>query len=592
MPSRSFLRRPAVLLVLSLCAVAAVVSILGRLAGGPDSVKKAVTLVSPGGAEAYPSFSPDGKRLVYSVRLAKDQGFHLFVRNLPYGGRWQLTGAAGSDIAPVWSPDGASVAFLRMENGRAACMVVPAAGGAERKVADCAVAAEMEQPPPAVAWTPDSQSLVVAVAGENQLPAIALVPAAGGAPRILTNPAQGTQGDSTPTVSPDGKTVAFVRTSSAEDADIFACDLSGGNLQRLTFDGRPVRGIAWTPDGSHLVYAGYRMGSWRLWRLPATGGSPRDLGFARNGAQYPAVARAGGHLAYTDSPTVSAIWRAPLGAAADAGAQSLIRSTGRETAPAWSRDGKKIADISDQSGEDEIWVSDAEGGHRTQLSHFNGRTDPGNPRWSPDGRSVLFDMRGSDVAEIDTVPAAGGAPKRVLMNASSASWSNDGKTIYYQSRGQICKASAAGADPQTLTSQGSAGQPAESADGKFVYFAKWRSIWRVPTDGGTEEEAIQSDRGVIMGGAKITAKGAYYVEWNRDMRMRGPGGGRGGMMRAFNSAAPTVCFYDFATRKSSTVFEMQGMDFSGFSVSPDGKYILYPRVDQSETNLMLVEGFK
>src|ERR1039457_7061102 len=129
MPSRSFLPRPAVLLVLSLCAVAAVVSILGRLAGGPDSVKKAVTLVSPGGAEAYPSFSPDGKRLVYGVRLAKDQRFHLFVRNLPDGGRWKLTGAAGSDIAPAWSPDGASVAFLRMENGRAAGLVVAAAGG-------------------------------------------------------------------------------------------------------------------------------------------------------------------------------------------------------------------------------------------------------------------------------------------------------------------------------------------------------------------------------------------------------------------------------------------------------------------------------
>jgi Tol biopolymer transport system component len=587
MPSRPFLRRPAVLLVLSLCAVAAVVSILGKLTGGADSVKKAVTLASPGGAEAYPSFSPDGKHLVYSVRLTRDQGFHLFVRDLPNGARRQLSSSAGSDVAPAWSPDGASVAFLRVEEGSAACMVIPAAGGGERKVADCAATTEEEQRLPAVAWTPDGQSLVMASPGQNQLPAITLVPAAGGAPKPLTNPPQGALGDSTPAVSPDGKTVAFVRNSSDEDADIFTCNLSGGNLQRLTFDGRAVRGIAWTPDGAHLVYAGHRMGTWRLWRLPATGGSARVLGFARNGAEYPAVARADDRLAYADSPSLSAIWRAPLGAASDADAQSFIRSTGRETAPAYSRDGAKIADISDQTGNDEIWLSDSEGGHRTQLTHFNGRADPGNPHWSPDGKSILFDLRGSDVAEIDIVPAAGGTPKRVLVNGGGGAWSNDGKTIYYQSRGQIWKASADGSDPRVLTTQGG-GQPAESLDGKFLYYGNRREIWRVPTDGGTEEEFIQPDRGFIMGGPKLTAKGAYYVEWTGgDRRGRGRG-----MMPSFKSTGITVCFYDFATRKSSSVFETEVMDFSGVALSPDGKYVIYPRVDQSETNLMLVEGFK
>jgi Tol biopolymer transport system component len=579
MASGKFFRRPAVLLALALCSVGGLVTLMGRLATGPQVAQKRVQLSAGEESEAYPAISPDGKRIAYSTRdSAQVSAFHVFVRELPAGKPRQLTKGDGSDVAPVWSPDGGTLAFLRVEDGNTQCIVMPTDGGAERKLAELGPAANSAQPLPAVSWNADGKSLVVVQSGEKQLPGLAVVALDSGLDsgklQRITNPPEGSEGDSTPAVSPRGSSIAFVRHTQNEGADIYLCDATGGGVRRLTFDDRGIRGIAWTRDGQDLLYSGHRVGGWRLWRVPAYGGSPRDLVISGQQAYYPAIGR--NRLAYTDSPTVSAIWRATLAAADAVDERPLIRSTGREVNPLWSPDGTKIANVSDRSGSDEIFVSDADGRNRVQITQLKGPR-AGRLRWSPDAKTLIFDASSDHGQEVFTVPAApGNKPARVLLNASNASYSHDGKWIYFQSRGQIWKATVTGGNPQAIARQNGAGQPIESADGKYVYFRSRRGIWRVPVAGGDEEEAFVPEHWGSTN-MQATKKGVYYTEFERSAREL------------------VVSFYDFATKKSSIVFRMRNADWGNgadFSVSPDGKYILYARVDQSQTNLILVENFR
>ena len=577
MPSGNFFRRPAVLLALALCSVGGLVTLMGRLATGPQAAQKRVQLSTGDDSESYPAISPDGKRIAYSAReSSKVSAFHVMVRELPAGKPQQLTKGEASDIAPVWSPDGGMLAFVRVAGRLTECIVIPADGGAERKIADLGPAADSGQPLPAVSWNVDGKSLVVVQSAEKQLPALAVVALDSGKGQRITNPPEGSEGDSTPAVSPSGSSIAFVRHTPNEGADIFLCDAGGGGVRRLTFDDRGIRGIAWTRDGQDVLYSGNRVGGWRLWRVPAYGGSPRDLVISGHQAYYPAIGR--NRLVYTDSPTVSAIWRATLGAVDTVEESPIIRSTGREISPLWSPDGTKIADISDQSGSDEIFVSDAEGRNRVQVTWLKGPRI-GRLRWSADGARLLFDASSDHGQEVFTLTAApGNKPARVLLNANNASLSHDGKWIYFQSRGRIWKATAAGGNPQVIVEEFGVGQPVESADGKFLYYRSHRGIWMVPVAGGAAQEAFVPEHD-MWGPTTLqpTKKGIYYTEFERSAR------------------SMVVSFYDLATKKSSIVFRLKNADWGNggsYSVSPDGKSILYARVDQSQTNLMLVENFK
>jgi hypothetical protein len=222
-------------------------------------------------------------------------------------------------------------------------------------------------------------------------------------------------------------------------------------------------------------------------------------------------------------------------------------------------------------------VSDANGENAAQVTQVKSMF-LSRPNWSPDGQTLLFVSRANPLA-VYTVSAAArmARPKRLTTGppdeVGEVSWSHDGKSVYAEWRGGIWKFTP-GKDPLALTSHMGGSGPMESPDGKFVYYRFRRTIWRVPAGGGAEEEVMSPD--MFIAAIEPVPKGVYYMGWESRRRV-------------------AIGFYDFAAKKSSDVLALNDAEISRnatFDVSPDGRYLLYPKIDRAETDVVLVENFR
>jgi Tol biopolymer transport system component len=228
------------------------------------------------------------------------------------------------------------------------------------------------------------------------------------------------------------------------------------------------------------------------------------------------------------------------------GAVPLIASSRLERHPRYSPDGKKISFVSLRTGKWQLWVCDSEGGNLQQLTSFD-RGEVRRPEWSDDSRQIEFKANPDGAFRYYAIDAAGGAPRQIDISAASI-------------RARLSDVT----------------QIAPSLDGRFLYFARTGSIWRVPAHGeiNSAVKVFSLDGIIPEEGLAVDRRGIYFVT-NFSSSLQ-PG---------------QMMFYRFFDGRISKVTGADDPSYYGSSVSPDGRYLLYTKFTATGSDLMLVENF-
>ena len=410
-------------------------------------VSAKVSMLTGGdGIERNPSFNPDGTQVVYEWERENGE-HHLYLKVIGSGDPIPLTAGPGSQYGPAWSRDGKWIAFLGQQQGSAGIYVIAPVGGTAHQVADVPPFSFMwlRKPNRRLDWTADSRHIIVGVFGRPPgKDSLLLISVDTREKTWLTGPAADTiSGDRDPAVSPDGTKVAFARGPLGAET-LYILQLGAGlqpaGTPRPVPGAGPARNPAWLPDGRQLIFTTLKPGMIDGTALALidldSGKPPRPLLSLGSNAAMPSVSRQG-RLAYSIAGGEGIVWRQDIQRIGEAPPPpvKVNAAAAFQMGAQYSPDGARIAFISERSGTREIWNCASDGAARCiQVTSLKAHSSPQFPRWSPDGKRLLFQSRAEGEWGVYMVDAAGGAPQllnREKPHGGTPYWSHDGRWIYY-----------------------------------------------------------------------------------------------------------------------------------------------------------------
>ncbi len=290
----------------------------------------------------------NSKIIFISRRTENSAAWGLYSMNVDGSNQKCLTGKSVRCTYPSCSSDGKIIAFVHYnDNHEYELYTVNIEGGIPELLATGT--RFLGQP----LWSPDDSKIVFTVnrSGSFDTTDIHKINTDGTNHKILTH----TGNNSCPALSPDGNLIAF--SSSREGfSGIYLMNSDGSGLKLLTNKNSSFSCPQWSPDGQQLVYVSVDFEGSQIFTMDIYDRTDKQL-----------------------TNTVNPVWN-------DRGYPREGNNT-----PVWSPDGSKLAYVSWQNGNPDIYTMNSDGSNKIQLTDSNMRDE--NPDWSPLGDYIIFISR-------------------------------------------------------------------------------------------------------------------------------------------------------------------------------------------------------
>jgi Tol biopolymer transport system component len=187
-----------------------------------------------------------------------------------------------------------------------------------------------------------------------------------------------------PRLSPSGKSLLMI-LSERGTTDVWMMDLDRGTLSRVTTNGQS--GVAvWHPDGKQIAYSSLADGGFNVFTKSLDSpSSERRLTHGAN-SQFPTSWSSQGLLAFVELDAETQldvwIWNEKTGKS-----EPFLNSTFQESAAAFHPDGKHLAYVSNETGENQVYVSEVGGSSRKWPISADGGSEP---VFSRDGTELFY----------------------------------------------------------------------------------------------------------------------------------------------------------------------------------------------------------